>query len=74
VQNTEASGRFDEGTRERVERLLARIEARTAERQHLRSCGASAEHLEHNRLAIVELQWELSRALIARHRPHRLAA
>jgi hypothetical protein len=39
------------------------------ERQRLRSDGATAAELEHNRLAIVNCQWELSRALIARYLP-----
>jgi hypothetical protein len=37
------------------------------ERQLLRADGAPAEELERNRLAIVQCQWELSRALIERH-------
>jgi hypothetical protein len=37
------------------------------ERQQLRSCGAPAEELERNRLAIVSCQWDLSRALIERY-------
>jgi hypothetical protein len=37
------------------------------ERQQLRSNGAPAEELERNRLAIVNCQWELSRALIERY-------
>jgi hypothetical protein len=39
------------------------------ERQRLRSEGALADDLERNRLAIVQCQWELSRALIARYLP-----
>ena len=37
------------------------------ERQQLRRDGAAAEDLERNRLAIVQCQWELSRALIERY-------
>jgi hypothetical protein len=37
------------------------------ERQQLRSAGAPAQELERNRLAIVNCQWELSRALIQRY-------
>jgi hypothetical protein len=37
------------------------------ERQQLRRDGAPADELERNRLAIVECQWELSRALIERY-------
>ena len=39
------------------------------ERQQLRQDGAPAEALERNRLAIVQCQWELSRALIERYLP-----
>jgi len=39
------------------------------ERQQLRRDGAAAEDLERNRLAIVQCQWELSRALIERYLP-----
>jgi hypothetical protein len=39
------------------------------ERQQLRRQGAHAEELERNRLAIVQCQWELSRALIKRYLP-----
>jgi hypothetical protein len=44
------------------------------ERQQLRSGGAAADELERNRLAIVECQWELSRALIERYLPPAAAA
>jgi len=46
--------------------LLAKL---VDERQRLRSAGAPVDDLERNRLAIVQCQWELSRALIARHLP-----
>jgi hypothetical protein len=36
-------------------------------RQELRTGGAALAELEQNRLAIVNCQWELSQALIARH-------
>jgi hypothetical protein len=39
------------------------------ERQELRREGAPASELERNRLAIVQCQWELSRALIERYLP-----
>ena len=39
------------------------------ERQQLRLGGAAAKELERNRLAIVQCQWELSRALIERYLP-----
>jgi hypothetical protein len=37
------------------------------ERQELRASGAALAELERNRLAIVQCQWQLSQALIARH-------
>ena len=49
--------------------LLAQIASLVAERQELRARGAGAARLERNRLAIARLQWELSRALIARYLP-----
>jgi hypothetical protein len=39
------------------------------ERQQLRRNAAPADELERNRLAIVQCQWELSRALIERYLP-----
>jgi hypothetical protein len=39
------------------------------QRQQLRRNAAPAEELERNRLAIVQCQWELSRALIERYLP-----
>jgi len=39
------------------------------ERQELRRDGAPADQLERNRLAIVQCQWELSRALIELYLP-----
>jgi len=39
------------------------------ERQQLRRNAAPTEELERNRLAIVQCQWELSRALIERYLP-----
>jgi hypothetical protein len=50
-----------------VESLADRHAALVRERQELRSKGAALELLERNRLAIVECQWQLSQALIARH-------
>ena len=44
------------------------------ERQQLRQGGAAAKELERNRLAIVQCQWELSRALIERYLPPAAAA
>lgn len=53
-----------------VETLLSRIEDLARERQELRGQRAPARALERNRLALVRSQWELSYALIERHRPH----
>jgi hypothetical protein len=52
-----------------VEALLLRLEGLTRERQDLRQDLAEAPTLEQNRLAIVEAQWDLSRALIRRYLP-----
>ena len=59
--------RIDDSEPASVEALVARIHALTGERQSLRSAGGSRSDLEQNRLAIVQLQWQLSRALIARY-------
>jgi hypothetical protein len=50
-----------------VESLSDQHATLVRERQELRSTGAALEQLERNRLAIVECQWQLSQALIARH-------
>jgi hypothetical protein len=52
-----------------VEALLQQLEQLTRERQDLRLDLAEARDLERNRLAIVEAQWALSRALIRRYLP-----
>ena len=39
------------------------------EREELRTGGADRAALERNRQAIVRVQWDLSRALIARYQP-----
>ena len=52
-----------------VEALLDQLEQLTRERQDLRLDRAGASDLERNRLAIVEAQWDLSRALIRRYLP-----
>ena len=59
--------RFGDGECESVEALLERIHALSRERQSLRSAGGSRSQLEQNRLEIVHLQWQLSRALIQRY-------
>jgi hypothetical protein len=52
-----------------VEALLQQLEQLTRERQDLRLDRVEPRVLEHNRLAIVEAQWDLSRALIRRYLP-----
>ena len=52
-----------------VESLLERIGELVAERQALRARGSGTTALERNRCRIAKLQWDLSRALIARYRP-----
>jgi hypothetical protein len=50
-----------------VEELRAQISELVAQRQRLRSLGASGTLLERNRLELGRSQRELSHALIARH-------
>jgi len=50
-----------------VEDLQASLNELLREREELRGAGADRAALEHNRLAIVRAQWDLSRALIARY-------
>ena len=60
-----------------VESLVVRIAELVAERQELRSGGATPAAIERNRLAIARAQWELAHALIDRHgsaEPARTAA
>jgi hypothetical protein len=52
-----------------VETLLLQLEQLTRERQDLRLDRAEVGDLEQNRLAIVQAQWDLSRALIRRYLP-----
>jgi hypothetical protein len=49
------------------ELLLARVAALVARRQELRAARAGRTALEQNRAQITRVQWDLSRALIARH-------
>ena len=57
-----------------VEAVSALIGELVRERQELRALGAGADLLEHNRRRIVDLQRELSRALIERYHPQTAAA
>lgn len=57
-----------------VEALQDRLRRLLRERESLRTGGADRGALEHNRREIVDAQWELSRALIARHHPSFQAA
>ena len=61
--------RFRRASKRTVEELTTRIGELTAQRQELRARGASAAALERNRVKLARAQWELSHALIARHRP-----
>jgi hypothetical protein len=54
---------------ETVDTLTARLREVGRRREDLRLAGAGREDLEANRLEIVQLQLELSRALIAAHHP-----
>jgi hypothetical protein len=53
----------------RVEELSEHIARLVAERQQLRSAGASNASLERNRVELAHSQWELANALIERHLP-----
>ena len=53
-----------------VEALQDVLAGLVREREDLRAVGADRADLERNRLAIVNAQWDLSRALIARYHPH----
>jgi hypothetical protein len=66
AETTSAAGQV-EVLQDRLRRLLR-------ERENLRTVEADRGALEGNRRAIVEAQWELSRALIARHHPSFQAA
>ena len=57
-----------------VEVLQDRLRRLLRERETLRTGDADRGALERNRCAIVAAQWELSRALIARHHPSFQAA
>lgn len=45
------------------------LAALVVRRQELRAGGASRDELEHNRVELLQAQWDLSHALIARHLP-----
>ena len=65
-----APSRFKRGRGKRsVEEPTSVIEALAAERQALRSRGASARALERNRVKLARAQWQLSHALIERYLP-----
>jgi hypothetical protein len=63
------SSRVLPGSQPDLERLAQLHTTLVDERQRLRGEGAPAGELERNRLAIVQCQWELSRALIERYLP-----
>ncbi len=52
-----------------VETLHARIAALVVQRQTLRAQGAGRDELERNRLQLLQTQWDLAYALIARNLP-----
>jgi hypothetical protein len=57
------------GIEQRVEELRNRISELVAQRQELRSFGASSPVLEQNRVELARSHQELSQALIAHHLP-----
>ena len=70
-----APRRFKRGaSRRTVEELTKRIGDLAAERQELRTRGASDVALERNRIKLARAQWELSYALIDRYLPAAAAA
>jgi hypothetical protein len=66
IQSDAAQDEFAEPT---PEVLLERVAILVHQRQSLRAGGAGRAALERNRAEITRAQWELSRALIARHYP-----
>jgi hypothetical protein len=66
MQSDAAQDEFAEPT---PEVLLERVAILVHERQSLRARGAGRAALERNRAEITRAQWDLSRALIARHYP-----
>jgi hypothetical protein len=58
-----------EHTQGSVEALEGVLSYLVGERQQLRSHNAARMELEANRLAIVAIQWQLTRALGERHSP-----
>lgn len=54
---------------ETIEQLTARIDLLVCERQRLRAERAARDELERNRVELVRLQQQLSRALIAQYLP-----
>jgi hypothetical protein len=69
VSTTESHTAPDEFSEPTPEVLLERVAILVHERQALRARGAGRAALERNRAEITRAQWELSRALIARHHP-----
>ncbi len=66
--------RFRRSRGSSVEALQELISALVARRQTLRERGADAAALERNRRQLARAQWQLSFALIERHRPQEQAA
>jgi hypothetical protein len=60
---------MDKHAENRVDELSERIAELAAQRQMLRTAGASGETLEENRVELGRSQWALSQALIERHMP-----
>jgi hypothetical protein len=61
--------RFRRGAvRPEVEEVEARIRTLVAERQELRAAAPAPGRLEANRVELARAQWELSHALLERHR------
>jgi hypothetical protein len=69
VSTTESQATGDGLVEPTPEVLLERVAILVHQRQSLRAGGAGRAALERNRAEITRAQWELSRALIARHYP-----
>jgi hypothetical protein len=65
---------MDKPQEKRVDELSERIAELAAQRQMLRTAGASGETLEENRVELGRSQWALCYALIEQHLPGLAAA
>jgi hypothetical protein len=69
MRSTASGATIEAMSERRIEELRDRIAALVAQRQQLRSFGASSPLLEENRRQLAHSHQELSRALIESHLP-----